>query len=983
MSDSPHTPSARDRLALDRLDELLDLDDASRAAELARLRGQDPALAAQVALLLDADRTAASLLAPTPSSDASATPAAPLPQTIGPWRVVGRLGAGGMGEVFEVERVHERFVQRAALKRLAYGRLDPAQRERFLRERQILSRLEHPSIARLVDGGVEADGTPWLALELVAGEPITEAARRRSLGPLPRLTAFLEICAAVTAAHRALVVHRDIKPANVLLDADGRVRLLDFGIAKLLDDESDAGRSEEQATPLTRLGDRPFTPAYAAPEQIRGEVITTATDVWALGVLLYELLGEERPFGPPGASRPEIEHAVLEREPPRLFARGVPAPMRALRGRLRSDLETIVATALAKEPARRYGSVDLLAADLRAALESRPIAARRESAFDRSARFLRRHRAASVAAALALLSLVTGLVVSSLAARAREREARKAEAIGSFLERLFEVASPEVSGGAPVSARDILAEGASRAEHELTEEPETRAALLALLARLHGEVGDRERAVALGESALAAAIAAHGPGSSQAAAAAATLAESLLDDERVAEAERLLAEAEARRPAAASPGTRALGRARAALLAGKGELAEAVAADRALLAATIERAGAQSEEAIEDRALLADHLSEQEALAEAEAIQREIVAARIAARGVEHPSVARARHDLGITLHRASKDREAIAELERAVEIHRRAQGDAHWETVASVRELAATLVQQARYEEALARLASAEKELLAAGRGETFLYQNLLHERGIALYHMARYADAAALFQRVAAAWSAALGPNHRHTLNALSDAAGALAEQGRYADAVPLLVDLLARQRAIAAPPASFTSTLNTLGIALLDLDRPSEALPYFREAHAVNLASYGEDHFATVSTHQLVGIALMERGEIAAASEELAAARRSAAKVYTADDRRYGALDAATSAVLLRSGKPGEALERARASLARRGAYLPPTSWKLGEAHLLVAEALAATGAREEARQSAALALGILAPARGENHRFTRRARAVLGA
>lgn len=454
MSDSPHTPSARDRLALDRLDELLDLDDASRAAELAHLRGQDPALAAQVALLLDADRTAASLLAPTPSSDASATPAAPLPQTIGPWRVVGRLGAGGMGEVFEVERVHERFVQRAALKRLAYGRLDPAQRERFLRERQILSRLEHPSIARLVDGGVEADGTPWLALELVVGEPITAAAKRRALGPVARLTAFLEVCAAVTAAHRALVVHRDIKPANVLLDADGRVRLLDFGIAKLLDEGLEGATFEEgreDATPLTRLGDRPFTPAYAAPEQIRGGAITTATDVWALGVLLYELLGEERPFGPPGASRPEIEHAVLEREPPRLFARGVPAPMKALRGRLRSDLETIVATALAKEPARRYGSVDLLAADLRAAFESRPIAARRESAFDRSARFLRRHRAASVAAALALLSLVTGFVATSLAARAREREARKAEAIGSFLERLFEVASPEVSGGAPVS----------------------------------------------------------------------------------------------------------------------------------------------------------------------------------------------------------------------------------------------------------------------------------------------------------------------------------------------------------------------------------------------------------------------------------------------------------------------------------------------------------------------------------------------------
>ncbi len=985
MTEAPRTPSFRDRLALDRFDLLLDLDERERAAELERIERDDPELARALVRLLEADRTSAALLAtPAPDGDTASGPAGELPREIGPWRVVARLGAGGMGEVFEVVREHEGFVQRAALKRLAYGRLDPAQRERFLRERQVLARLDHPSIARLIDGGVEPDGTPWLALELVAGEPITDAARRRVLDLRARLEAFLDICAAVSSAHRALVVHRDIKPANVLLGADGRVRLLDFGIAKLLDDDvgpTSLAAAGGEALPLTRHGDRPFTPAYASPEQIRGESITTATDVWALGALLHELLGEERPFGRPGSSRPEIEQAVLERPPERLFARGVPAALGAVGARLRRDLEAIVATALAKDPRRRYDSVDRLAADLRAALASRPIVARRETVWGRAARFVRRHAAASLLATLAGISLVAGLVATTLVARERTREAQKAAEIGSFLERLFEVASPEVSGGAPVSAREILAEGAARAEHELTDEPATRAALLALLARLHREVGDRERAVTLGESAVGAAIAAEGPASNAAAESAAELVSALLEEKRLQEAERLLVEAEARRPPLESPGAHDLSRARVALLAGQGRLAEAIAAARRILAATVARDGAASAAALADRRALAGYLSDNEELDEAERLQREIVAALIARHGGRHPAVARARHDLGITLGRGPRGAEAIAELEQAVAIHRATQGDAHWETVASVRELAANLSKAARYEAALERLAEAERALLAAGRQESFLYQNLLNDRALAYYQTARYGESAALFGRVAAAWSATLGPNHPHTLTALADEAGALAEQGRFAEAVPRLRELLARQRAISAAPASFASTLNTLGIALLDLDRPAEALPPFRESLDLNVTTYGEEHFATIFSHQLVARAHLALGEVAAAGPELAAARRAAATVYAADDRRYGALDAVESTYLLLRGDAAGALRLGRAVLDRRMPNFPATSWKVGEAHLLVAEALAASGERAAARASATRALEIFLPTRGEGHPLTRRARAVL--
>ncbi len=981
MSEAAHTQSSRDRQALDRLDPLLDLDERARQAALEQIASEDPELARALTRLLEADRTSAPLLA-TPAAAGGATPglAGELPLAIGPWRVVGRLGAGGMGEVFEVMREHEGFVQRAALKRLAYGRLDPAERERFRREQQVLSRLDHPSIARLIDGGVEPDGTPWLALELVDGEPITDAARRRALDLPARIAAFLEVSAAVAAAHRALVVHRDIKPANVLLGDDGRVRLLDFGIAKLLDDGLEAAGGADRAA-LTRLGERPFTPAYAAPEQIRGEAISTATDVWALGALLHELLDESRPFARAGASRPEIEQSVLERPPERLFARGVPAALGSLSARLRRDLEAIVATALAKEPRRRYDSVDQLAADLRAALAARPLVARHEGPWGRAARFLRRHAAASLAILLAAASLIAGLVATTLVARERTREAKKAAAIGSFLERLFEVASPEVSGGAPVSAREILAEGSVRAEHERADQPATRATLLALLARLHREVGDRERAIALGQSAIAAAVATEGPDSSGAAESAAELVTALLEAKRLPEAEKLLAEAEARRPPVASPGARELARASVALLTGQGKLTEATAAARRILAATSARDGADSVEALADRRALAEALSENEEIDEAERLQREIVTALSARHGERHPAVARARHDLGITLGRGSHAEAAIGELEQAVAIHRATQGEAHWETVGSLRELAANLGKAARYEEALERLAEAERALVAAGRETSFLYQNVLNDRAFIYYHTARYGESAALFGRVAAAWSETLGSNHPHTLTALADEAGALAEAGRYDEAVPRLFELLARQRAISAAPASFASTLNTLGIALLDLDRASEALQPFRESLELNLATYGEAHFATIASRQLLAKAHLDLGDLAAAGSEVEAARRAAATAYAADDRRYGSLEVLESMVSLRRGETAEALRLGRAALDRRAAYLPATSWKVGEGHLLVAEALAARGERAAARESAARALEIFRPSRGERHPLTRRARAVL--
>jgi Tol biopolymer transport system component len=324
---------------------------------------------------------------------------------------VRELGRGGFGSVFLAERADGGFQQRVALKLIHRGAAQGELRQRFLRERQILASLSHPNIATLLDGGIAPDGRPFFALEYVEGEPIHTYCHARRLTLDERLRLLLEVCDAVEAAHGKRIVHRDLKPSNVLVDGEGRVKLLDFGIAKLLDDaEAAAARTQ-----LTRTGMRLLTPEYAAPEQLAGEEVTPATDVYALGVLLAELLTGRRPAGHSGPAReggpatPATPSGPLAVTAETAAALGMTTG--ELRRRLRGDLAVIVQTALREEPARRYRSAGALAADLRAYLRGEPIAARPDSLVYRGAKLWRRRRATVVAAALALVTLALAAVV--------------------------------------------------------------------------------------------------------------------------------------------------------------------------------------------------------------------------------------------------------------------------------------------------------------------------------------------------------------------------------------------------------------------------------------------------------------------------------------------------------------------------------------------------------------------------------------------
>jgi eukaryotic-like serine/threonine-protein kinase len=397
------------------LSEALDLPEADQAAFLAEAALREPALRTDVfALYEELRRTDEFLEQPTAMAREAAAPS----EAFGSYRVIGELGEGGMGVVYLAERDDGQFVRRVAIKRVEGAGLGPDVLRRVRDEREILARLDHPNIARLLDAGLDDGGVPYLVMEHVEGLPFMACCRERALGVPERLALFLKVCAAVQHAHQHLVVHRDIKPDNILVTPEGEPKLLDFGIAKLLGD----GPAPE----ATRTLHPALTLDYASPEQVRGDPVTTASDVYSLGVLLYELLAEVKPYEVSGRSLTEVVRLVCEAVPPPPSAKAAPPR----RSELTGDLDSIAAKALEKAPADRYGSVAELAADVAAHLAHLPVKARRPSFAYVGRKFVRRHRTGAGVAALALVGL--GAAVGAVVRQGRIAERERALAQQRF-----------------------------------------------------------------------------------------------------------------------------------------------------------------------------------------------------------------------------------------------------------------------------------------------------------------------------------------------------------------------------------------------------------------------------------------------------------------------------------------------------------------------------------------------------------------------
>ncbi len=400
---------------------MLELPAERRAAALAAACGDDAELRAEVERLLEADGKATAFVGDAAAGiERIASSVIPESGHIGPYRIVREVGRGGMGTVFLGERDDAQFTMRAAIKLIKRGMDSEALLQRFRHERQILAGLEHPNIARLLDGGTSSEGLPYFVMEYVDGLPVNEYCRTHELSIDDRLQIFLQICAALTYAHQHLVVHRDIKPSNILVTAEGVPKLLDFGIAKLVE-------ATDEESIVTAFGTHAMTPQYASPEQLRGERVTTVSDVYALGVLLFELLAGERPYDVTGKSPEEIRAIVTSAEAATPSAVAARRGDQATAARLRGDLDAIVLTAMRRDPAERYGSVGLLADDIRRHLTARPVLARGDSLTYRATRFVRRRKLGVAAAAAILLSLVGGVIATSWQARVASAERARAE----------------------------------------------------------------------------------------------------------------------------------------------------------------------------------------------------------------------------------------------------------------------------------------------------------------------------------------------------------------------------------------------------------------------------------------------------------------------------------------------------------------------------------------------------------------------------
>jgi hypothetical protein len=580
MHDARVTPEQLARLST-LLEQALSLDPAERGAWLTGLRAEDAVVAGTLERLLSrqarhetgdwlgrgavaklalqpaaASHGELTTLPPHPAHQASdaSQPAASVRSTsgfeagqrVGPYRLLQPLGRGGMGEVWQAERADGAFTRQVALKLPLHRARSGVLAERFARERDIVASLVHPHISRLYDAGVDAQGQPWLALELVQGQPIQRACDERGLDAAARIGLLLQLLSAVQHAHAALVIHRDIKPGNVLVDAQGRAMLLDFGIAKLLADE----HASAEETELTREAGRAMSLAYAAPEQIEGRPLGTACDLWALGVLLYELLAGRRPFVQGHAYA--MAQAILSDEPARLDrSAGALAALPASRA---AELGHILAKALRKNPAERYASAAAFAEDLQRWLDQRPVQAQPESWRYRSGRFVARHRAAVLGATAALLALLVATGVSlQQAGVAREQsrlaqtEAATARAVQDFLEGIFRASSGDQAD--PVKARqrtakELLDEGAARIEGALADAPAAKLRVLHTLAEMYMLMQDSEALIPLRRQAVSLAAQQFPGPSAERVLALSLLSTALGANARVEEAGRVLAQAQ-------------------------------------------------------------------------------------------------------------------------------------------------------------------------------------------------------------------------------------------------------------------------------------------------------------------------------------------------------------------------------------------------------------------------------------------------------
>lgn len=916
-------------------EQTLELVSDKRNAFLKQACADDRELYKEVISLLEADANTHSLL------DGLALDAVDFAkdfnlegQHIGPYKIVREIGRGGMGAVYLAERAEGDFEQQVAVKLIKPGMDSRQILERFQSERQILARLMHPNIARLLDGGVNKDGLPYFAMEYLEGEPISDYCDKHKLSIEKRLELFQTICAAVHYAHRNLVVHRDLKPGNILVSEDGTVKLLDFGIAKVLVSDDDEARPEIRT--LTQPGMRVMTPEYAAPEQMRGEPVTTATDIYALGVILYELLTGRRPFHFTTQAPSEIERVICTTEPEKpstaiskaktttqrtqseseagkddVSALRATHPKR-LKRQLAGDLDNISLKALKKEPERRYASAEQFLEDIKRYLAGLPVQARPDTFGYRAQKFMHRHKG-SLAAALAVVALIASLVVFYTQKLAQERdtarlEARKAERVSDFLTGLFKVSDPGQSKGEIITAREILEKGARRVQNELADQPEVQTAMMDVIGHVYRSLGLYGEAEGQLKAALHIQENIYGADSPETAGALISLALLYHDNFNHEKAEKALARAleiQRQKFGISSPEMAESLHLLAQIHYLKGEYQTADSLYQTILnAVTLENSTA----ILRDYGVLQRELGNYQ---KAEELYRKALALDRKLYGALHPEVAFDLHNLGDALRKQGELEVAEPFYRQALNMREKLFGEVHPDIGETLNHLARLLSQKSDYDaaEPIARRALQIRKQVY-GEENVAVVASSGNLAGI-LKAKGNLGEAELLYRWNLMTLRKLVGDEHPYVAAALSSVAAMLLANGDLPKSEEMYRRSLALHRKVLpAGHVNLARPLHGLAQVLLKAGDASGAEPLLHEALDLNLKALGETHWLTSEVQHTLGRCLVEMKNFPEAEKLLLTSYQTLREKYP--ERNQAIQETAEDLILLYEnwGKPERA-------------------------------------------------------------------------
>lgn len=856
---------AREKRVFTLLREALDQEPAQRNAFVDARCADDAAMAARLHELLSVSDSTSTVL-----DGGASRLAARLEETaddlppgtqLGTWRVLQALGRGGMGAVYLAEREGDGFVQRGAVKLIKRGMDSADVLARFRRERQILARLRHPNIARLLDGGLSEDGRPWLAMEHVEGESLSDFAARGEVDVSARVTLLLTLTDAVAYAHRQLVVHRDLKPSNVLVDSNGAPHLLDFGIARLLEDTDQPERTATAARFLTR--------AYAAPEQERGESAGTATDVFQLGVLAFELLSGARFHGNPAAGARPTQRLCEARA-----ALGADGPIAVAPRALQGDLGVIVTRATDPDSWRRYASVDAFAEDLRRWRDGRAILARSDSRGYRFTRFVARHRIGVAAVAITLIAVLAGAGVALWQAHAARLATQRAEAVNGFLENLFKSIDPENARGRSVSAKELVDNAAARLGGELAGQPAAAAQLRNVLGATYFALGDYSAA----ETQYSAALAQFAP--EQSGLAIETrhgLAQIAAMTGRLKDATTLIDEAEALRRVQ-RPNDMTLRdlilQERASIASFNGDAEQAATLGNQALESRRMRLGVDARETLDSEQSLAVYRGEQGRPAEALALIDHVIESMRRTNGEDAPRLASPLFNRATFQALLGDYAGSLESAEACLALRRRILPPNHPDIARTLGRKASSLNELGRVQESLALRPEIVAILRAPTAPDRGLLAQELNNWGVGCYRAGDIDCAVKYISEALAIWQADLPPDHAFLLTARTSLATLETNRGHLAEGETQLRAVLAQREAAfgaGSDAALLDGWLNNSSALISNLrfqQRSEEALGIARIAMQRADAGLPAPHLQRSITRSNTAAVLADLGDCTAA-------------------------------------------------------------------------------------------------------------------